>query len=298
MNHALLTKLLLNTPPPHFAILDKLLDIFSCQSYLNSAYIRGSIATNRYDRASDVDLVMVINDSDYLAVVENLNIILSQHFVTLRPGWLDKIVPDFGGLGFVFLVADMNSNYQLDLYLMPLSAKNNLKKIPKVTLVFESPQDSIIAPMDEKVTGSDSKISSYIKHRKSQAASFEEVCDEFLIITYLIKKRIKRQQFFLNSSETTLQWNSLRQMMRHLWEPQYLNYGWYHFLETTDLPTSILDIKNRFQNLMQKHSVSNSESLRLSHQLFLDLVSMSSISSITENSIKAASLCILRELND
>lgn len=297
MNHALLTNLLLKTPPPHFAILDKLLDIFSDQPYLNSAYIRGSIAANRYDRASDVDLVMVINDSEYLAVVENLNVILNQHFVTLRPGWLDKIVPDFGGLGFVFLVADMNSTYQLDIYLMPLSSKDNLKKIPQATLVFESQNDWTPLTFDAK-TEADSKISSYINCRKSRATCLEEVCDEFLIITYLIKKRIKRQQFFLNSSETTLKWHSLRQMMRHLWEPQYLNYGWYHFLETTDLQPSIAQIKNRFQNLILNYPISNPESLRLSHQLFLDLLTIAGLPSEVENSLKSASANILRELND
>ncbi len=289
MKHGRLIDVLMESPPAHFVILDELLGIFSSQSYLHSAYIRGSIASNSYDRSSDVDLVLMINDDSYILTVDSLDAIIEQHFSVIRPGWLDKIVPNFGGLGYVYLVSFENKIYQLDLYLLPLSQVDSIRRIPKATLVFS--QDAKPASLNNQNMAEE--VSKYIEDKKQSRESIMALGDEIIVLSFLIKKRIKRQQFFLNASETYMLATCLRKLMRLTWEPHLLDFGWYHFLESIKFPDEILQLRLSLLNLLQKHSLSTTDSLRMAHDLLFKILSCNALAEDHLKSLKQTSDIVL-----
>jgi hypothetical protein len=294
MKHGRLIDVLTQSPPAHFVILDELLGIFSSQTYLHSAYIRGSVASNSYDRSSDVDLVLVITDDSYILTVDSLDAIIQQHFCIIRPGWLDKIVPNFGGLGYVYLVSFENKIYQLDLYLLPLSQADSIHRMPKATLVFS--QDARSASLiNQKMT---LEVTQYIEDKKQSPESILALSDEIIVLSFLIKKRIKRQQLFLNASETYMLAICLRKLMRLTWEPHLLDFGWYHFLEWIKFPDEILQLKLALLNLLQKHSISTNDSLCMAHDLLFKILRCNSLAEDHLKSIKQTSDIVLRGEHD
>lgn len=297
MKNKLLEALLLKTPPPQFQLLDQLLNLFSSGTYLVNAYIRGSIATNQYDRASDVDLVLVVKDSAYKNLIEGLDLLLAQHFVVLRSGWLDKIVPNFGGLGFVYLVANSNKLFQLDIYVIPLSSQAKIQTIPRATMVY-SHSTHLIEKDEQSEQLLTTDLQQFISSKKNEQIEIDSLFTEFLIMAFLIKKRIRRQQFFLNYSETSMLWICLRQLMRHIWEPQLSLYGWYHFLEQGEVPSEVLAYKIRLQKIMLSNPVSSAESIKEAFQLFFELNSLSGRAEAEIKSVRTAGELVLEEFHD
>ena len=294
MKHGRLIDVLTQSPPSHFVILDELLGIFSSQPSLHSAYIRGSIASNSYDRSSDVDLVLIINDDSYSLTVDSLDAIIQQHFCVTRPGWLDKIVPDFGGLGYVYLVSFENKIYQLDLYLLPLSQINSIRRIPKATLVF-SQEATLPSAISQNMT---EEVTRYIDDKKQSRDTILSLGDEIIVLSFLLKKRIKRQQLFLNASETHMLAVCLRNLMRLTWEPHLLDFGWYHFLEAIKFPAEILQLKHELINLLENHSISTHDSLFMVHDLLFKILRHNSITEEQFQSIKQISYIVLRSDHD
>ncbi|MCG6313287.1 hypothetical protein K6U52_08425 [Vibrio vulnificus] len=211
-------KLLKKNPPQQFIILSEVLEIFIQSGVLKSAYVRGSLSNNTYDKISDVDLVVCINDQDWEDICELSDEIISHKYKTLFPAWEDKIVPDFGGKGFVHLINHEGKLYQIDLYIMPYSNESNLLSIPQIRKVYPEDCNGVNADYSFSMPGLQQKI-----------PSIDEVISEIAVLSCLVSKRVKRGQDLLNYSESHQLTLAVRNLFRVLLDPEYYHYGWYHF---------------------------------------------------------------------
>ncbi|MGA8821164.1 MAG: nucleotidyltransferase domain-containing protein [Xanthobacteraceae bacterium] len=89
--------------------------------------LRGSMARGSADSESDIDLVAVTADAEFETALRDLTSELPQFLPGRLPPWLDGIVRDFGGMGFVYLLRISEQKWgQLDIYLLPQSRKQQL----------------------------------------------------------------------------------------------------------------------------------------------------------------------------
>jgi predicted nucleotidyltransferase len=249
--------LLHQTPPLQFVILEKLVEAFTTSPAIDSAWVRGSIARNDYDRASDVDLVLVVDDSIFPTIIMSLDDLLNQYFSVILPGWYDSIVPNFGGAGFVYLILFQGSVIQIDLYLMPLSRKNQVKSIPRIQNIFIAPESNRKAPTLSDLSLVSESLSRLHRRKKDLLTQTTEL----FILSNLIKKRISRGQRFLNYSETYLVFSCVRNMVRLVFDPLFVDYGWYHFEENLRRDPIAGDWISRLEKLMFANVTLTSDSL-------------------------------------
>lgn len=249
--------LLYQTPPLQFVILEKLVEAFTTSPAIDSAWVRGSIARNDYDRASDVDLVLVVDDAIFPTLLTSLDDLLNQYFSVLLPGWYDSIVPNFGGAGFVYLILFQGSVVQIDLYLMPLSRKNQVKSIPRIQNIFISPERNSPTPTPTDLSLASEALTKLHRRKKDLLTQTTEL----FILSNLIRKRIGRGQRFLNYSETHLVFSCVRNMVRLVFDPLFVDYGWYHFEENLRRDPIAGAWISRLEKLMFAHVTLSSESL-------------------------------------
>ena len=79
------------------------------------------------DTESDIDLVAIAADAEFETALRDLTGKLPHALPGRLPPWLDGIVRDFGGMGFVYLLHVGERKWgQLDIYLLPQSRKQQL----------------------------------------------------------------------------------------------------------------------------------------------------------------------------
>jgi predicted nucleotidyltransferase len=247
-------ELVLAQLPIQFVYLENLLKIFSVSSKLHSAYIRGSIARNDYDRVSDIDLVLAFEPDAFESAVESLDTIIQQSFSTLFPGWLDRIVPDFGGLGYVYLIQAGDKILQIDLYVVPSNRLKKLLSVQGVKRVYEkngTTSSNSYAEINDE----------FIKSKITAPVTSESIIVEIIVLSHLLKKRIKRGQTLLNHSETIMLHRAFRDLIRKTLDPSYFGYGWYHFSENSRKSESFTKWADIIESVVQKNAVYDSKSL-------------------------------------
>jgi predicted nucleotidyltransferase len=212
--------LILKNKPKQFELISDLKNHFLSNINISELLIRGSIAEGTCDRLSDIDFVIACRDDSYIDLVESLDEFLNSKFDILFPGWYDSIVPDFGGLGFVYLLFYDSKIYQLDVYVLPNSQVSSMKKRILVKSIFKNNNISQINTPAEKNID-------FCKRFSKNGDITENIFIESLIIGFLVYKRIHRSQYFLNFCETKILLNSYKNLIRSRYDPKYLQYGWY-----------------------------------------------------------------------
>lgn len=244
--------LLIQNPPAQFECLEKLIDTFSQSETCLSAYIRGSLANKNYDRASDVDLMVAVEPSHYAKTVEALNVIVGDQLSLIFPGWYDKIVPDFGGLGFVYLVNWKGTYLQADVYILPADRTELIKKAPRAQQVYSR---------GSAKTTSGAEVEELIISKKDTVQTIQQIIIEIFILAALIHKRIRRHQIYLNYSETYMLNTSVRNLMRTLWDPSHIAFGWYSFAENCTFANQSSEWMQKFEEIIKARSLHDFASL-------------------------------------
>lgn len=258
-----LEQLLLQNKPAQIVLLEELLGLFSQSPYLSHAFVRGSITRNELDRASDLDLVLAYDGEQYPEIVKNLDQLMAENFNTLFPGWQDTIVADFGGLGFVYLIERQRTLFQVDIYILPTERAMGLQKKAKSKMIFR--RDG--ATGDGVLTDS---VSAFITEFQTRPRTTRDYFIEVMVLALLIRKRIKRGQLFLNYSETHLLISSIRNFFRSVYDPEFVNYGWYHIQERVSLADGQREL-DFLESLIKGESVHTFTSLRETMTGFLEL---------------------------
>jgi len=102
-------------------------ETFSENEKIKALIVRGSIAKGLSDEYSDVDFLLIAKNECFFEIVVNLKKYFPNDIRLLTDkGWIDTNVPNFGGIGFVYLVKFEGVLMQLDVYLLP---EENAEKI-------------------------------------------------------------------------------------------------------------------------------------------------------------------------
>ncbi|CAN5195283.1 hypothetical protein BH10CYA1_BH10CYA1_55770 [soil metagenome] len=241
--------------PHQIQILERLLTEFTDKEGIRQIFVRGSISNGRFDRSSDTDLAIVVDDAvfgNYLRILDDLMMVT---FGAVLPGWVDKIVPDFGGTGLVYLVRAQDGQvFQLDIYVAPASTANFANiRAGEIKRLFPYPDNSPIpsncAPdaLAQKLVLDE--IVKFWQEKDTVESDFVAVC----VHAVMILKRIQRATFWLNMSNSVGLLESIRQLLRRKYCSGLREYGWYKFdaivvdqtsqelaLELKDLATLLL----------------------------------------------------------
>ncbi len=225
-----IVELLQSNVPYQIQILERLLAEFSDKKGIREIFVRGSISNGRFDRSSDTDVAIVVEDAvfgDYLRVLDDLMLT----FGAVLPGWVDKIVPDFGGTGLVYLVRAQDGQvYQVDIYVAPRSTANFTGIRPgEIKCLYPYPDSSAI-PCNRTPDADAQKlvlaeIASFWEEKDTAVSDFVAVC----VHAVMILKSIQRATFWLNVSNSVGLLESIRQLLRRKYCPSLREYGWYKF---------------------------------------------------------------------
>ncbi len=108
-------------------VLDDVNRILLARPWARETLLRGSMARGAGDTESDIDLVAIAADAEFETALRDLTGKLPHALPGRLPPWLDGIVRDFGGMGFVYLLHVGERKWgQLDIYLLPQSRKQQL----------------------------------------------------------------------------------------------------------------------------------------------------------------------------
>ena len=111
----------------HALVLQGLKSTLAERPWSRDILLRGSLARAAGDLESDIDLVAVVAEEEFEAALRDLSGALPRALPGRLPPWLDRIVTDFGGLGFVYLVqVDEKKWGQVDIYLLPQGREQRL----------------------------------------------------------------------------------------------------------------------------------------------------------------------------
>lgn len=108
-------------------MLQKLVNFYVKDKRVEAIVVRGSFSKGASDEYSDIDILLIAKDNFYIGFIGGLGKYFPKDIVSFtEEGWHDTNVPDFGGIGFVFLTKHEDKIIQLDIYVLP---EENAKKI-------------------------------------------------------------------------------------------------------------------------------------------------------------------------
>src|SRR5687767_5700259 len=104
MTLASITELVAASRPKAFTLLEQATEKITVSPYVTHVFVRGSLASGRADRMSDLDFVAGVADEHFRDFHEALDTFMTTEFNAILPGWRDTIVNTMGGIGYVYLV--------------------------------------------------------------------------------------------------------------------------------------------------------------------------------------------------
>lgn len=247
------------TDKNHKDLYGELSDCLSKLPAVKKLFLRGSFSKCDSDRASDIDLLLVVEDTSLKQTIADICTTLRANVTLLTEDpWVDTIVPDFGGVGLIFMVEYHGNIIQLDLYITPLSWSKRIATFNEKTEIYSSLDITEKNFTEEE--NSKKILSSYI-------ASFnqtDQIIMEFLICTFMSVKHIYRSRPTLALKYRYLTYESLAKVFRVVFCPDKIDYKMYDW--HTDLPESRSPIIRSFnRSILTIDIYSVSELLHIIH---------------------------------
>ena len=203
------------------------------QSYgLEQVYVRGSLARGDADAHSDIDLLCVVAPQHFVSILEHVRIDISQQFKPAADAWVDNIVPDFGGIGLVYLL-DINAKcYQLDLYVacQGYPSLERLDRLPHKQEIFRKAggeghnkrQDTLRYRLHADI------IEQQTMQMRSTIQSVSQTIIELCLLAYMLNKCTKRGDDFVAADRFHMWKSCFIKLIRHRFDEKHIDYGFYH----------------------------------------------------------------------
>ncbi len=223
-----LTELTDANRPAQLPLLTTVAEALAASPAVTHLLVRGSLASGTADRLSDVDFVVGVDDAALPAFVTALDDLMAIQAAALLPGWRDSIVADFGGLGFVFLVAHAGSLHQIDLYVAAASTIRGLRNMVATAGLLERPPAT-------SAQDAARKAERFIAAYRRQPRSCRDLLIEHLVLVVLLHKRIRRGQRFLAYAEWHLLHTATKNLIKAALSPASGFWGWYQLREELTL---------------------------------------------------------------
>ena len=244
----------------HALVLRDLRNTLVDRPWSRDIFLRGSLARGEEDSESDIDLVVTVAEQKFDAAIHDLSCTLPLSLPARLPPWLDGIVRDFGGIGFVNLLQiDEQKWGQVDIYLLPHGRRRRLlDHWSEFTLSLYSHDgvqvcdDSIAASMD-------------VARRRYQQFAVHDLQQAVLgcyVATFLLRKRLMRRdrlQTFADTYATALR---VRDLIFLACYPERSEHGWRDLPEVAERspdPSLVLRVMSTFtqQDVMELAGLSN-----------------------------------------
>jgi len=203
--------------PPQFGLLDRLVDMFENSAAVTHLLVRGSLAAGNADRLSDVDLVIGVRGSQFASLAAVHDVLMQTELGSVLPGWRDRIVGDMGGVGFVHLVPWQGRLQQVDLYLAPSIRMDRLQALTRARAVLARPGE-----------WHEDAVQQYEPDRDP---STRDLLVEVLVVGYMIRKRIRRDQHYIAYAEMHMLATAAKDLVKAALAPDSRFYGWYRLDE-------------------------------------------------------------------
>ncbi len=187
---------------PQADLIKGVLDALVEEDALEEAYMRGSFSYGLADELSDVDLFVVVEpeklDEAYKAATEYLE----EHYPIII-GCHDRLVKDFGGIGFMFICDSGNGDLtQLDLYfaMKGVQPKASLKECHRV---YTKDERYFWAAEHQNVPLPDSAAKFIAEHTADEDPSekLDVLAREMIVTMSIMNKHLKRGQVFRASND-------------------------------------------------------------------------------------------------
>lgn len=199
---------------------------------VNYVIARGSYYKGNFDRASDIDVLVVVSDDDFFKLLDKLTSIISNHCSLLyKEGWIDTIVPDFGGIGLVYLVEKEGKLIQLDLYVTLQSRSKKILGFEEKEIIYQNPEIETIKDQIQE-----EQINQYIQDNIDLE---RQIIFEVLLIMVIYAKQIYRSNISLALKYRYFSIESTVKLLRLVFTPtkiDYLMYDWRRDLSTLNDP--------------------------------------------------------------
>lgn len=211
---------------PQKELFEKLSGIIQKQKAIVSIIQRGSFSKNQNDRASDLDMLLIIKDADFKTYLSNFNkfftsLPLFQSYTT--QGWYNHLTPNWGGVGLIFLVQYKNKLVQIDLFIMPEFNSKRILGFPEKKILFE--RRPPVYAKDTNVN-TNSFAQTLVAYREQQDTTFQ-TSFEVLLMFLIYIKQIYRFKSTLACRYRYLSIECLGVFLRLIYVPEKIGYRMY-----------------------------------------------------------------------
>lgn len=165
---------------------------------LAEAYLRGSFSTGEADDYSDIDLFLVV-DPTHLEKTFLMFLSYAQKHHKVLSICHDKLVADYGGIGFMALLKNTNTGRvtQFDLYFCQTGGHPTIPLINSTRIYSRNQGYSIFCEPERQMRAVDANSLmahvSYPLDPKTENAKHE--LNDLLIAAFIMSKHLKRGQF-------------------------------------------------------------------------------------------------------
>jgi len=227
MGYAAISELITTNHLAVFELLEQATDVIVASPHVTHVYVRGSLVHGTADRLSDLDFVAGVTDEQFCDFCDVLDVLMETEFNAILPGWRDSIVFPMGGIGYVYLIESGGKLQQLDFYVLPASRAADIPIRTGARLVFsrELPAAASVAPELE------ASVERRIADGRTRKPSLVERVVEVLVLALMIRKRIRRGQFFLAYGETHMVRTAVKELVKTALAPYSIYRGWYRLEE-------------------------------------------------------------------
>ncbi|KAK4692243.1 hypothetical protein P7C71_g4921, partial [Lecanoromycetidae sp. Uapishka_2] len=217
---------------PQFSMFKQILQ--TCRLYpgLERVYVRGSLARGDADPFSDIDLLCIVAPEEFASFIKRIDTGLKERHSPLGEAWVDTIVKDFGGVGFVYLLQTDKGLYQLDLYVACRGhpSLDHLNRVPHKQEIFRHDRtegDNRHSDTLHYRLHSD-MVEQEIRRINSIEPSVSRTLTELNVLGFMIKKCLERGDEFVAGNEYNTWMNCFIKLVRHKFDKQHRDYGFYH----------------------------------------------------------------------
>ena len=189
---------------------------------------RGSYASGSVDRASDLDVLIIVDDEHLEDFITSIQPRLEGvcHFLTTE-GWIDTIVPDFGGIGLVFMVMRNDKLVQLDLYITAASAASKILQFPAKKILHQKSELDALKKGHESM--SDVATTAVVRYMDSMSSGSQ------LLLETAIMYEIYAKHLYRRNPTLALKYRyglieSVAKLIRYVFTPGKVDYAMYDWI--------------------------------------------------------------------
>lgn len=191
---------------------------------IKAIVVRGSIAKEDSDKFSDIDLLLIADNEEFIPFINQLDDYIIKNFGSLsKEGWIDSIIPNFGGIGFVYLVKYRKQLIQLDVYVLPEENAEKICNFKGKKFLFLRKKLNYRKNIDLDIHRFKPEIKEFVANRSAGFQLFFEI----MLMLVMLTKHIRRKDAFLVFKYRYLVVEKILHLLRQTLEPETSGYMFY-----------------------------------------------------------------------